>query len=157
MKPIHNPWEGLDGYMCFGCAPENKSGLHLEFYEDGADIVAQWKPEACFQGWLNTLHGGILCTLMDEVAGWVVTRKLHTAGLTSQLNTRFLHPVSVTEPCITIRARLREMKRNIAYIDSEVYNYAGEVCTRAEAVYFTFSKEKAAEEFHFRSCAIENE
>lgn len=26
MKKIINPWEGLDGYMCFGCAPNNPAG-----------------------------------------------------------------------------------------------------------------------------------
>ena len=31
MKKIINPWEGLDGYMCFGCAPNNPLGLHMEF------------------------------------------------------------------------------------------------------------------------------
>lgn len=40
MKKIINPWEGLDGYMCFGCAPNNPLGLHMEFFEDGDDIVA---------------------------------------------------------------------------------------------------------------------
>ena len=39
MKKIINPWEGLDGYMCFGCAPNNPLGLHMEFFEDGDDIV----------------------------------------------------------------------------------------------------------------------
>ena len=51
MKKIINPWEGLDGYMCFGCAPSNPMGLHMEFYEDGDDIVAYWEPEAHYQGW----------------------------------------------------------------------------------------------------------
>ena len=41
MKKIINPWEGLDGYMCFGCAPSNPMGLHMEFYEDGDDIVSR--------------------------------------------------------------------------------------------------------------------
>lgn len=42
MKKIINPWKGLEGYMCFGCAPGNPQGLHMEFYEDGDDIVAFW-------------------------------------------------------------------------------------------------------------------
>ena len=46
MKKIINPWKGLDGYMCFGCAPENPQGLHMEFYENGEDIVAFWEPES---------------------------------------------------------------------------------------------------------------
>ena len=76
MKKIINPWEGLDGYMCFGCAPNNPLGLHMEFFEDGDDIVAFWKPQGTYQGWLRTLHGGIQTTLMDELAGWVVLRRM---------------------------------------------------------------------------------
>ena len=49
MKKIINPWEGLDGYMCFGCAPSNPLGLHMEVLEDGDDIVAFWKPQGTYQ------------------------------------------------------------------------------------------------------------
>ena len=59
MKKIINPWKGMDGYYCFGCAPNNEAGVKMEFYEDGDDIVSIWHPEAKYQGWVNTLHGGI--------------------------------------------------------------------------------------------------
>ena len=91
MKKIINPWEGLDGYMCFGCAPNNPLGLHMEFFEDGDDIVAFWKPQGTYQGWLRTLHGGIQTTLMDELAGWVVLRKLQTSGVTSPCRDGLFH------------------------------------------------------------------
>ena len=26
MKKIINPWKGLEGYNCFGCAPNNEAG-----------------------------------------------------------------------------------------------------------------------------------
>ena len=50
MKKIINPWENVEGYNCFGCAPQNPSGLKMEFYEDGKDIVSYWKPDERFQG-----------------------------------------------------------------------------------------------------------
>lgn len=56
MKKIINPWEGLDGYMCFGCAPNNPLGLHMEFFEDGDDIVAFWKLKVL------TKDGCVRCT-----------------------------------------------------------------------------------------------
>ena len=59
---------------CFGCSPDNPIGLHMEFYEDGDYIVSTWHPEHNYQGWVDTMHGGILSTLIDEVCGWVVTR-----------------------------------------------------------------------------------
>ena len=49
MEKIINPWEGMEGYFCFGCAPNNESGLKMEFYEDGDEIVSKWVPEARFK------------------------------------------------------------------------------------------------------------
>ena len=58
MKKIINPWKGLEGYNCFGCAPNNEAGVRMEFYEDGDEIVSIWKPRPEYQGWIDTLHGG---------------------------------------------------------------------------------------------------
>jgi len=56
MKKILNPWKGIDGYMCFGCSPENPAGLHMEFYEDDNDIVAIWKPTSmCRDGSIHCM------------------------------------------------------------------------------------------------------
>ena len=84
MKKIINPWRHHPEYNCFGCCPENPIGLHMEFYEDGYYIVSTWHPEKNYQGWVKTMHGGILSTLIDEVCGWVVTRKLQTSGYYGQ-------------------------------------------------------------------------
>ena len=40
MKKIINPWKGLEGYNCFGCASNNEAGLKMEFYEDGDEVVS---------------------------------------------------------------------------------------------------------------------
>ena len=76
MKKIINPWRNHPEYNCFGCCPDNPIGLHLEFYEDGDYIVSKWNPQHNYQGWVNTMHGGILSTLIDEVCGWVVNWRL---------------------------------------------------------------------------------
>ena len=150
-KKIENPWTEVEGYQCFACAPGNATGLHLEFYEDGEDIVCEWVPDARFQGWLNTLHGGIQATLMDEVAGWVVTTKLGTCGVTSQMKTRFLKRIDTTEGHVIVRARLEEMKRNLAMITAEIRNTRDEVCATADLVYFTYPKEMAEKKFFLRT------
>lgn len=157
MKKIVNPWQGLEGYMCFGCAPENPSGLHMEFFEDEEDIVAFWKPEGQYQGWLDTLHGGIQATLMDELAGWVVMRKLQTSGVTSRLDAKFMKAISTREGRLTIRGHIKDRKRNAVFIETGIYNAAGELCTRADLVYFITPPERAKEEFHFRGCRTEEE
>ena len=67
MKKIINPWKGLEGYNCFGCAPNNEAGVKMEFYEDGDEVVSIWKPRPEYQGWIDTLHGGIQSVLLDEI------------------------------------------------------------------------------------------
>jgi hypothetical protein len=54
MKRILNPWVNREGYDCFGCCPTNPCGIHMEFYEDGDDVVSIWKPRQHYQSWINT-------------------------------------------------------------------------------------------------------
>ena len=70
MKKIINPWKGMEGYNCFGCAPNNEAGVKMEFYEDGDEVISIWKPQPQFQGWIDTLHGGIQAVLLDEICAW---------------------------------------------------------------------------------------
>lgn len=157
MKKIINPWEGVDGYMCFGCASANPCGLHMEFYEDGDDVVAFWEPKSYYQGWLNTLHGGIQTALMDELAGWVVLRKLQTSGVTSRLDARFIKSISTEEPRLVIRGHIKERKRNAVFIEIEIFNSRNELCSRADLVYFIVTQEQATDDFHFEGCKVEGE
>ena len=45
MKKIKNPWIGAEGYNCFACCPDNPHGLHMEFYEDGDEVVRMHVPK----------------------------------------------------------------------------------------------------------------
>lgn len=155
MKRIINPWKGLEGYNCFGCAPNNEAGVKMEFYEDGDEVVSIWKPRPEYQGWINTLHGGIQAVLLDEICAWVILRKLQTTGVTSKMETRYMKSVLTTEDHLTLRARIVEIKRNVILVEARLYNSKDELCTKALCTYFTFSQEKAGSEMHFLSCDIE--
>lgn len=156
MKKIINPWIGIEGYYCFGCAPENPAGVKMEFYEDGDEIVCIWQPRAEYQGWLNTLHGGIQAVLLDEISAWVIARKLQTTGVTSKMETRYRKSVSTLDTQITLRASIREQKRNIVTVEARLYNSGGELCSEAVCQYFTFPKEKAEKEMRFSGCEVED-
>ena len=147
----------MSGYNCIGCSPDNPFGLHLHFYEDRDDIVSTWKPSGNYQGWLNTLHGGIQALLLDEVCGWVITRKLQTAGVTSKMETRYKRPVSTLDTELTVRAHIREQRRNIVVIDATLADSTGTICTEATCTYFAFPKEKAQRDMHFTECRTEDE
>lgn len=151
MKRLLNPWRGLDGYNCFGCSPDNPSGVRMEFYEDGDEIVSVWHPRPDFQGWLNTLHGGIQSVLLDEICAWVVIRKLNTSGVTSRMETRYRKAISTEDNYLLLRAHIVSHRHNLVEIKATIYNQDGAVCAEATCQYFTFPPEKA-KNMYFRPC-----
>lgn len=157
MKRIINPWRDMDGYRCFGCDPRSEQGLRMEFYEDGDRIVSRWKPRPEFQGWVDTLHGGIQATLADEISSWVVFRKFQTSGVTSRMEVRYLKPIHTSEDHITLQATVVRQRRNIVDIEVKILNSQDQLCTEALCIYFLFPKEKAHEEFHFCDCGVEED
>ena len=113
------------------------------------------EPKEHFQGWTDTLHGGIQATLIDETAGWVIARKMQTSGMTTNLNIKYKRPIPTTKgKKLEIRARIREMKRNFALMEATI-QCNGEVCTIAELTFYCFTQEKAREEFHFLPYEVE--
>ena len=134
----------------------NPIGIRMEFYEDGDDIVSFWNPKTYYQGWFDTMHGGILATIADETAAWTMFRKLQTTGMTVSLDLRYKKAVMTTEGQITVRGRITGQRRNLVTIGVTIENSRGEVCVEANAVYFAFGKDKAAE-MGFTSCELEGD
>lgn len=46
--------------------------------------------------------------------------------------------------------------RNVAFIEAEILNSQGELCTQSTLTYFCASKEKAYETLGFQGCELEN-
>lgn len=152
MKKIRNPWKDPknDGvYNCFGCSPYNHSGLQLDFWEDGDEIVTRWNPEKMYEGWIGVLHGGIQATLLDEIGGWVTMLKLKTSGVTSEMNVQYLKPVTVSNEYITVRGRLEGVEGRIAKISATLYNGSGEECAKAMLSYFVFPEKIAKARYNY--------
>lgn len=154
MKKIRNAWLYHPDYNCFGCCPDNEHGLKMEFCEDGEEIVSEWLPTRDSQGWIGVLHGGIQATLADEIASWVVFRKLQTMGVTAKMEVRYRKPVRISDGAVTLRARLAGLRRNFADIDVKIFDASGTLCTDVHCVYFVSSREEA-EKQGFRSFEVE--
>jgi len=157
MRKIINPWIGKKGYNCFGCCPKNSAGIHMEFYEDGDEIVSFWKPRTEFQSWTDTLHGGIQSVLLDEICGWVILRKLNTTGVTAKMETKFKKPVDTKDDFVILRAKLIDQKRNIAVIKAELFNANKELCTESICTYVILSHEESIKKMQFNGCKVDAE
>lgn len=142
MRHIDNPWIGIKGYECFGCAPTNNNGLKMTFYKDeeSGEVVSVLKPRQHHQGWINTMHGGIQTTILDEACAWAVMEKYAVSGVTSKMDARFLKPILTTDPYIVVRGRTVEKRRNLVTVEAEIYNTKGEVCSKCTCLFFTYKE-----------------
>ncbi|MDX2442343.1 MAG: PaaI family thioesterase [Bacteroidales bacterium] len=146
MKKIHNPFPP-DKNPCFGCSKENKHGLHLDFHEDGDELVSIWDPQPEYQGFHNILHGGIQATIMDEIASWTIFVKEKTAGVTSSMNVKFNKPLFMDIGQVTVRCKILERQKRIILLEAKMIDANGEVCSEAEINYFTYPLELAKKKF----------
>ncbi|MFP4384108.1 MAG: PaaI family thioesterase [Spirochaetia bacterium] len=140
MKRLNNPYEKIDGYNCFGCARSNDSGLKMEFFLDGEEVVSLWNPEKRFRGYGKVLHGGIIGTLLDELGAWAVMVLAGTAGVTREMTVRYLKPVLTDQGDLTLRSRIVKQEKSAASVRAEIYNPNGILTTEADIQYFLFPR-----------------
>ncbi len=148
-RTITNPFTSIEQYNCFGCSPKNDCGLHMEFYVEGDEVISNWQPRPEFQGYGKVLHGGIISTLMDEIASWYIFSMLKTAGVTYKLEVRYKSPVYTNKGKITLRAKLKESNKRLAEIDVKLYDNDGGLCSEGQIGYFIFPEKWAKEKLYY--------
>lgn len=104
---------------CVVCCPSNGHGFGLEFHvaHDGA-VEASFACDSVFQGYPATLHGGVICALLDGA----MTNCLFAHGyasMTVELSVQFRHPVATDNPAI-VRAWITSETRPIYELAAEL-------------------------------------
>lgn len=87
--------EGLfqfEPHHCFACGELNENGLQLVLHTSPDGAWTETTLASTFQGWDAVAHGGIVCTLLDEVMAWSVIGQ-GTWGVTARLNVAFRRPM----------------------------------------------------------------
>ena len=108
----------LDNKYCFACGPDNPCGLKMqvEFTPDQAYCNITLAEH--YQGWTEIAHGGIVCTLLDEIMAYAVLRFIGQ-GVTAQLSSKFRKPVPLGKP-IVARGWVLERKGRRAMAKAEI-------------------------------------
>lgn len=85
------------GDHCFACGPNNPGGLHIEFLEleDDGTVTARFEARPEFRGALETLHGGIAATALDELLVWAGILGEGVMTVTGTLDLRYRRPLAV--------------------------------------------------------------
>ncbi|MGC9159625.1 MAG: PaaI family thioesterase [Terracidiphilus sp.] len=109
---------------CFACGPDNERGLRLRFQKSKTgESVAEWTPEAFTEGFRGVVHGGIVCTVLDEA----MSKAVSAAGLpalTAELRVRLRH--HVPPGCLVqVRGWINSQTRRLIKTEAAITNAEG--------------------------------
>ena len=80
-------------HSCFVCGESNPIGLKLRFETDGHVVQTRFVPRPEHIGFKQTVHGGLLATLLDEIMVWACAVQTRRFAFCAELNVRFLKPI----------------------------------------------------------------
>ena len=81
-------------HNCFACGTLNEHGLGLEIHVEPGRSWTELELRSQFEGWEGIAHGGILCTILDEVMAWALVGE-DNWGVTARMAVDFKKPVAV--------------------------------------------------------------
>jgi uncharacterized protein (TIGR00369 family) len=121
-------------HHCFACGTLNTHGMGLVLHVEPRRSWVALEVEPRFQGWDGIAHGGIVCTLLDEVMAWSLAGE-DDWGVTARMSVRFHKPVPLGRPIRAEgwveRARRRVIETRGRVVDVET----GETLASADGTY----------------------
>jgi uncharacterized protein (TIGR00369 family) len=134
----------LAPHNCFACGTLNTHGLHLVLHAADDRCWTELTLDRAFEGWEDIAHGGIVCTILDEVMAWALVDH-DLWGVTARMSVDFKRPVRIGQPIrgegrvIGVRRRLVDAEGVLLDTDD------GTVLARAEATYMGAPEERKRE------------
>jgi uncharacterized protein (TIGR00369 family) len=131
----------VEPHHCFACGALNEHGIHLDLHVDGDRCWTTVALEERFQGWDGIAHGGIVCTILDEVMAWSLA-STDNWGLTARMTVTFKRPVPLGRPVRAEGRVVRARRRTIETAGQMVDAASGELLATAEATYIAADDER---------------
>ena len=121
--------------MCFVCGMENPAGLKLSFFESGpGQAQAKWVAPDNFQGYPGVVHGGIVASLLDEVAGRAVMGGAEPRFMvTVTLDVKYRKPVPLGVD-LHLSGRVIKDRGRLAQVHSQLTLSDGSVAAEANVL-----------------------
>ena len=134
----------LRPHHCFACGELNEIGLHLKLNLEQGRCWTELELPRKFEGWEGIIHGGILCTILDEVMAWSLVAQ-DNWGVTARMSITFRKPVTVGR-AIRAEGWITEDRRRIHVTAGRIVDAeTGDELALAEATYVAASESRKRE------------
>jgi acyl-coenzyme A thioesterase PaaI-like protein len=133
----------ISDHNCFACGALNHHGLGLVLHVEPARCWTDVTLDRRFEGWDGVAHGGIVCTILDEVMAWALVGD-DNWGVTARLAVDFRKPVRIgTE--FRAEGWVARSRRRIVDTEARLVGHGGEVLATATATYVAADPGRRAE------------
>jgi uncharacterized protein (TIGR00369 family) len=133
----------FEPHHCFACGELNEHGLHLQLHTSPVGSWTELTLATAFQGWDSVAHGGIVCTLLDEVMAWAVIGR-GTWGVTARMNVTFRRPIRTGQD-IRVEGWVLEEGRRAAKAAGHVLDVpTGEILATGESTFVAVPPDQLA-------------
>ena len=125
-----------DDHQCFVCGQDNALGLRLHFRKDASALAveADLRFAAHLQGWQDTVHGGLLATVLDEA----MVQAAMAGGITcvtAEITVKYKKPAMTGTP-YGLSGKVLETRGRIITAESRVCDASGQVFAQASGRLF---------------------
>jgi acyl-coenzyme A thioesterase PaaI-like protein len=134
----------VEPHHCFACGSLSEHGMRLDLHVDGDRCWTELELADRFQGWDGIAHGGIVCTILDEVMAWSLAAT-DNWGLTARMTVDFKRPVRLGIPIRAEGWMTRQRRRLVDTAARLVDVASGELLATAEAVYVAADEQRKRE------------
>ncbi len=130
---------------CFVCGESNPIGMKLRLETDGRIVHARFMPRAEHVGLKQTVHGGIVSTLLDEMMAWACAVGARRFAFCAELNVRFLRPVRPAEEITALGELIANRRDRLYEAKAELRDLQGVVLAAATGKYLPVKHSEAAD------------
>ena len=135
---------------CLICGIENQFGLAAPFYnlQDGrVATIFSFKFE--HQSYPERVHGGMICTMLDELAGRALWAKNpNLLGVTVNMSVKFRKVVPYNKKLLGV-GEIVSMRGKIFVAKAKILDEEKNVLAESEGTYMILPQEKIADAKHF--------
>lgn len=125
-----------DDQHCFVCGKKNLAGLKIEFLENvqRKEVEAEVIFPPHFQGWQDTVHGGLLATVLDET----MIKAAAAAGnkcVTAEITIKYKNP-ALTGTAYRAYGKMLAARGRIITTESRISDATGKIYAQATGKLF---------------------
>jgi len=130
---------------CFVCGLNNPLGLKLDFETDGQIVRARFVPRPEHVGFRETIHGGLISTVLDEAMVWAIGVRTKRFAYCAELNVRFFQPARPHEELMVVAELVNNRRNKLFQAKAELQSPQGGVHAASTGKYLPVKEDHLAE------------